>query len=52
MWSLCSPTARDENCSEKAVLADGKLLFRLHRLWFKAPELKAMSVNRLFNEIA
>jgi hypothetical protein len=29
-----------------------RALFRFHRLWFKTPELKAMSVDRFFDRMA
>jgi hypothetical protein len=55
---IAAPTARDENCSEETMLVlfetDGNppALFRFHRLWFKAPELKAVSVDCRFDRMA
>jgi hypothetical protein len=59
MWSWCTPTARGKNCSEEeapfAFESDGsprRALCRFHRLWFKAPELKAVSADGLFDRIS
>ncbi len=58
MWSLRTPTARGENCSEEEALfvfeseEARRTLCRFHRLLLKAPELKAMSVDCRFDRIA
>ncbi len=58
MWSSCGSTARGENCSEEEApfglkqVESRRTLRRFHRFWLKAPELKAMSVNRRFDRIS